>query len=91
MQNLGSDHKIELPTNTIEESTFHPTIFGFAADIHQIFRFSTRIISEIYNITFAGEIEYSVASYGQLTQYARAVNTKPAELIRCTIGTYYFF
>jgi hypothetical protein len=86
MQNFGSESPIELaPVNP------GTTIFGFVPNVKNIFRISPRINVEIHNITFAGEVEYSRALYGTITEMGTVIDTTPAELIRCTFGAYYFF
>src|SRR5690606_4948617 len=91
LQYLVSFNKIELKKIDENPHYIHNTILGFANDVHNVFRISSRLTSEIYNIKFAGEVEYTTAAYGTINQYARVVNTRPAELIRCTFGAYYFF
>lgn len=90
-QNLGSHKEIEFDTVDKNGKVIEQKVFGFVPRVNNVFRITPRITSVIYNVTFAGEVEYTSAAYGTLTRYAKAINTKPAELVRCTFGAYYFF
>lgn len=88
--NLGSTKKIECDIMD-QNAAITRNIFGFATDVKNVFRISPRITSTINNITLAGEVEYTNARYGMITHYAHVINTRPAELIRCTFAGYYYF
>lgn len=91
IQNLGSSKEIELNVIDPDGIIIQRNIFGFATNVNNVFRISSRITSDIKNLSFAGEVEYTTASYGTIIPNGRVVNTKPAELVRCTFGAYYYF
>jgi hypothetical protein len=91
VQNLGSHKKIAFDVVDNNGIIVERNVFGFANTVRNVFRISSRISSLVNSITLSGEVEYTVARYGTLTDHARVVNTRSAELIRCTFGAYYFF
>lgn len=79
-QNLGAGKLIDTEN-----------VYAFVPDVNNVFRISSRIRSQIGNITFEGEVEYTTAAYGTLQNTGKVTHTRPAELIRCTFGAYYYF
>lgn len=90
-QNLGAPHRIDFDIINEDNIIIERRIFGFVPDVHNVIRISPRLTSEINNMTFAGEVEYTRAAYGTITRNATVINTTPAELIRCTFAAYYYF
>lgn len=89
-KNLGAGKRIEhdviLPNGLIDRR-----IFGFATDVDTIFRISPRLTGKIKSIVFSGEVEFTRANFGTINDIGKVVNTKPVDLIRCTLASYYYF
>lgn len=90
-QNLGSSQPIDFDIVDNNNVLIERRIYGFVPDVHNVIRISSRLTSDINNMTFAGEVEYTRAAYGTITRSATVINTTPAELIRCTFAAYYYF
>ena len=90
-KNLGPRKKIE--RNVLDENgmVIIQNIFAFGADIDETARISCRLTGKFKSFVFAGEVEYTRANYGDTTNSGSVVNIDPAECIRCTVASYYYF
>lgn len=67
------------------------TIYGLGNDIDTVFRISPRVRVNINNITFAGEIEYTRAVYGNVTNHGHVTNLSPVANTQFLFSTFLFF
>jgi hypothetical protein len=89
-KNFGSAHQIE--RDRVDEFGLPiRTIYGLGNDIDTVFRISPRVRVNINNITFAGEIEYTRAAYGNLTSHGHATNLSPVANTQFLFSTFLFF
>src|SRR5690606_20876803 len=89
-KNFGSANAIE--QNRIDQFGFPiRTVYGLGTSIDTVFRISPRVRVNIDNLTFAGEIEYTRAAYGCLTNSGHVVNLNPVMNIQFLLSTYLFF
>ena len=89
-KNLGASKKID-HDSVGPDGIINRKIFGFANDVDTVFRISPRLSGKINSIVFSGEVEYTRANFGTITNKGTVINTRPAELIRCTFASYYYF
>jgi hypothetical protein len=90
-KNLGATKKIELDVVDENDVVIIQNIFAFVPDVSTAFRISCRLSGKVKNFIFAGEVEYTRANYGDTTSSGSVINIMPAECIRCTVASYYYF
>lgn len=90
-KNLGASKKIERDVVDSQGIVIKQNVFGFVNDVDMVFRVSPRFSGTIGSFILSGEVEYTRAYYGTITNMGKVVNTRPAELIRCTFASYYYF
>jgi hypothetical protein len=89
-KNYGSAHQI---VQNRVDSLGNPvrTSYGLGNDIDKVFRISPRIRVHKDAITFAGEIEYTRAWYGDVTCKGTVMNTKPVANTQFLFSTFLYF
>jgi hypothetical protein len=90
-KNFGSAHEIEPTSVDPDSNPVLPTVYGLGTDINIMFRVSPRIRVKIGQVTFAGEIEYTRAAYGHLTNHGHVIHTAPVANTQFLFSTFLFF
>lgn len=84
-QNLGS-------TQNIMNWNTSPMVYARGYNIAYLYRVSPRIVFNSGKVRIAGELEYTVAAYGDSNNSLGEVqNTKEVANIRALLGVFYFF
>lgn len=86
-KNLGS-------MNNIYQWQNSSSYFARGADIDYLYRVSPRIVYNSGKLRLAGEVEYTVAAYGELTNNnsrGQVTNAEPVANIRVLLNAFYFF
>jgi hypothetical protein len=89
-KNFGANKKIN-PNVIVNNVIVQQNVYGFATNVSTAFRVSPRLLGKVGSIVFAGEVEYTRAYFGTVTQSGKVVNTTPSDVIRPTFAAYYYF
>lgn len=65
--------------------------YARGSNIDYLYRISPRLIFNVHKFRLAGEIEYTVASYGTPNEKGYVCNTYTVGNVRFLLGVYYFF
>lgn len=97
-KNFGSRKPIEHDLIDQDGIIIERRIFGLGNDLDTVFRFSPRMRFNVKQITFALEIEYTRAAFGDdritpdgLNNYGRAINPIPVANTQILFSTFLFF
>lgn len=73
------------------DKTLENSIYSRGANIDYAYRVAPRLIFNSGKMRFAGEIEYTVAAYGDVQQNLKVTNSDTVGNLRFLLGVYYFF
>lgn len=92
-KNLGSDDIIEPIPVSYEEEPFATAqkYYSRGSNIGYVYRISPRVIHNVGQMRFAGEVEYTAAAYGTPDQMGVVQNTTEVANLRFLLATYIFF
>ena len=97
-KNFGSRKRIEHDVRDAKGVVVERNMFGLGNDLDTVFRFSPRIRFNLKQITFALEVEYTRAAFGDtsitpdgLNDYGRAINPIPVSNTQLLFSTFLFF
>ena len=97
-KNCGSRKKIEHDLVGPDGVVIERRMFGLGNDLNTVFRFSPRMCFNVKQITFALEVEYTRAAFGDtritpdgLNDYGRAINPIPVANTQVLFSTFLFF
>jgi hypothetical protein len=91
-KNLGSEESIMAFEPLIDKMTSEDNlIYSRGSDIEYVYRISPRLIYNPGRVRFAGEIEYTVAAYGQPNFNGEVQNSEQVGNLRFLLATYIFF
>jgi hypothetical protein len=92
VKNIGATKSIIPDIVDANGTIINQMVFGFGADIDVVFRVSPRLRWRMSKeLTLAAELEYTYASYGDLTTSGKVKNTVPVGNIRGLCAAYYTF
>ncbi len=91
-KNLGSEETIRAFNYIIDNITSVDNgVYLRGSDIEYVYRVSPRLIYNTGRVRFAGEIEYTVAAYGQPDPKGIVQNSEEVGNLRFLFATYIFF
>jgi len=89
LKNLGTTKNI-IPSITVDAVTTS-LIYDFASNTDTVLRVSPRLRYNLDPIVVGGEIEYTRAAWGTLTNRGTVTNVIPTSVVRFELGIYFYF